>query len=135
MNTLRSILFGCDADSGESWGYVTESGVEVRLGSKHYAERVCSERNVECIKLDSIQQTSDPIKTVPCLGEDITFKSFLSTSLDVFTEAMKKQLNQRHEKLNAALVSKKSGAHHSDKSDYKRSKEKEKFRKQVNNDE
>lgn len=134
MNTLRSILFGCDEDSGESWGYVGESGVEIRLGNKHYAERICAARDVECVKLNSIQESIDPIESTPLLGEGTTFKSFLSNDTEMFMESMKKQLNQRHEKLNAALVAKKGGAHHSEKSDYKRSKEKENVRKQINDE-
>ena len=90
MDTLRSIMFGCDADSGESWGYVSESGVEIRLGNKHYAERICIERGAACVKLDTVKSAIPPIEHKPELGEGTTFKSFLSCDLIVFLEAVRK---------------------------------------------
>lgn len=55
------------------------------------------------------------------------------SSISPVNEAKKLTLPRapRHKQLNDVLRSKKGGAHHDDKSDYRRSKEKQKFHKQM----
>jgi len=132
MDMLRSVLFS-DRET-DVWGYISESGAEIRLGNKHHAERICHDKSVDCVKLTPPSCDDLISEASPRLGEGTTLISYLSTTGEEFMEAVKKQLNQRHEKLNAALLTKKGGAHFSVKSDYKRSKEKENTRKQLNDE-
>lgn len=80
METLRAVLYA--GEDVNVWGYITESGGEVRLGRKHYAERVCSELGTTCVKMQSI---SIPIsqRAVP-VGEGKTFRDFLMCESDKF---------------------------------------------------
>jgi len=75
MDTLKYYYLG---DTGGCWGYI-DNGKPVRLGSKHYASRICEERNVLCVDLTDIHEDREVV------AEDIRggFKDFLlSGSVD-----------------------------------------------------
>lgn len=79
MKTLRSILYGSDNQRNESWGYISESGAEIRIGDRYQAERICSDKQVVCVQL-SIPSCADMVVgAVPQLGEGTTFTSYLSS--------------------------------------------------------
>lgn len=73
METLRDVLYA--GEDASVWGYVSESGGEVRLGRKHYAERICSELGKPCTQIQATKVTTID-RTIP-IGEGITFQDFL----------------------------------------------------------
>ena len=68
MNTLKRYYLG---ETSGSWGYIDSTG-PVRLGTKHYATRICEERGVKCIDLTEVADES-----VAPVGRSAGFKDFL----------------------------------------------------------
>lgn len=87
METLRDVLYA--GEDVSVWGYVTESGNEVRLGRIHYAERICSELGKPCVQMHTTQITLIS-RTVP-IGEGKTFQDFLMCDYAQFQNNLSKR--------------------------------------------
>ena len=98
MDTLRQYYLDENSKRDNRWGY-SSGGVDVRLGTKHYAESVCKERGEQCVQ---VVESIDAEKNIPAteceqqLGEQsIGFIDFLVSDASTFTDHLNEQCKKR----------------------------------------